>query len=797
MKNTELRRRKNRIFITILFVLLTYCPFSFGAITITTPAGALLDGSAYPPLTYSSQFNATGDLTGIHWQLKAGFGVLPPGLTFDGVNGIIGGTPDISGAGKTYTFTVQVTNSAFEEDDKIYSISIIRLPIDLMLVLDNSLSMNCCYNHTPPDPTCVSCAIALDSRMARLKVAVDKFFTLGTSGMNPYFHTSNPTAIYNDNFGAVIFSGTLDPSHSNYVNTTVAVNALNTYIGALTTASGTCIGGGLLTGINSMKSQTSANHNKSLILFTDGEQNFNPMLKDLGAPVKYEAGALPNHPYDPSAPNPPYGDCMTFPASTPTFDNSFRTTDPAIKINTIGFEVPAGPGNQLLADLADPVNGAGGITNISGSMGTGFDDFTTFFTNAFVELLSGSSPQIVKDVTGTTKAGTNTVSFVVNDTVKKISFMLSGNAHTGDTLQFRVKKNNVDVTRLGIMIHKDSYNLWTIDFPLYKTETQPADVRPGGEWVLETTTVPGIKYLATCIVDDHLLNYKCSFGGTSAHTVGTPIPLSVSLSYRGQPVKDSATTVVVLVERTSTDGGTELAQLPVPQQMNTLLTKRSTTGNEAVDPGYNNLGQLKHYTLLQTEPKYAQALTPVVDSVILKSNGDGTYTGNYTPKVTGPYKFTFLIDGKDSAIGEFHRTSVKSSVVRLSHFDLSPENFKVVEVKTNGKLTGYTFNIIVKDSSGLLLGPAFGNVFDLHSSSGKFGAVTDNLDGSYSVTLTGLDAETDPQISIAVDGKNFYTGKVSTLGNSASSTLFGHWWFWLLLVLILILIIWGLRKKKP
>jgi len=773
----------------ILLALLMFSSIVYGAISITTPPGALPDGSAFPANSYNFTFTGTTDAPPLTWQLKLG-DVLPTGLTLSS-SGNITGTPDISTAGKTFTFHVQVANANSEVAEAQFSITITRLPVDVMLVLDNSASMECCYDKTPPDPTCVSCATATNSRMARLKVAVDKFFTLGTAGMKPYFHTSNADPQFNDRFGAVIFCGGLDASHSSYAGNTPTT--LNTFIQMLTTCGGTCIGGGLLSGISNMKSQSATNHNKSLILFTDGEQNYNPMLKDAGgAPVKYEAGDLPIHPYDPKAPNPPYGSCMPFPATTPVFDNNFRNTDPAIKVSTIGFELPAGPGNQLLADLADPINGAGGTTNISGGMGAGFDDFGTFFTNAFAELLSGSSPQIVREKYGVTASGTNRISFFVNDTVTKVSFILSGNTGAGDTLQFRVMKDSADVTRLGTMIHRNSYNLWNLDIPFKPSEGVPHNFKVGGEWVLQTTQVPNIRYVATCIVDDHLLDYKCSFGGSSAHVVGSPIPLKVTLTWKNKPLKDSAR-VMVLVQRTTDDGGTQLALLPVPQQLKTLL--ESTT----VDPGYNNLGELKHYTLLQTEQKYRQTLTPTVDTVVLTNNGDGSWSGSYDPKVTGVYKFTYLIDGKDSMIGTFQRSVVRSSVVSLSHFDLSPGNIKLEEVNENGQLTGYKITLIIKDSSGLLKGPAFGSSLGLQSNTGKFGPVTDNLDGSYTFVLTLDNNDKNPNIDITVGGKHYYSGPVNSLGSSGGggASLFGHWWFWLILLLILILIILALRKKKP
>jgi hypothetical protein len=798
---TALKNRSPKIVLrTINFLLILFCccNMSFaGAITIDpTP---LSDGTVGQAKSATFNLTAGSDMvTPVTWAINPADmpALTAAGLIFNAATHSItttgNGMGNVLPIATDVVFRVDVVNQDNSgQDEHQFTLHINRLPVDLMLVLDNSASMNCCYNQTPVDPTCVSCGLASNSRLAQLKIAVDEFFSLGTMGADPYFHTSDPDATKNDRFGTVIFSGILDVSHVTYSSNP---NSLNTFIQGIGTSGGTCIGGGLLTAITSMTAQSMANHNKSLLLFTDGEQNYNPMLKNIAAPVTYESGPLAVHPYDPSAPNPPYGDCMSFPASTPIFNTAFRTTSPGIKVSTIGFELPAGPGNQLLSNLADNINGPGGTTNISGTGAADFD-FATFFGNAFTELLSGSSPQILKEEKGVTKEGLNSTSFVINDTVQKITFILTGNALSGDSLRFRVKKNNEDVTRYGFMINKPGYNMWTLEFPIRGEYNGSASIRPGGEWVVETTTQSGVKYDAMCIVDDHLMKYNCSFGSSSNHVVGDPIPLSVSLKYKGKPIKDFVE-VTVLIERSNDDGGTALAQLPTPKELQTIFKNKSAAGSNVIDPSYDNLGQIKHYALLQTEPKYVQALTATTDKVILTSNGDGTFSGTYIPKVTGPHRFTFLIDGKDSAIGEYHRTVVQSSVVRLAHFTLSTENVKVEAIKENDQTVGYNINLIIKDSSGLLLGPAFGNSFVLESSSGKFSNVTDNLDGSYSVSLNSIGNNIDPDINISVDGVKYYVGKVSQIGQKETSKFYLQWWFWLILVIILLIIIFALRKKS-
>ncbi len=789
----------------MLLLLFSSASFVFGQTTIhiSTPAGALVDGSV--GTAYSTVLTATGDLNGIAWQIVSGY-ALPPPLTLGQTTGIIGGMseiPAISDAGQTYTFEVQVTNAhdagnGITPDPPLtFSIHIARLPVDVMLVLDNSASMGCCYNQNPIDVTCETCATATDTRLKKLQAAFDKFIALGTAGATPYFHFGGTDP---DRFGVTIFCGTVDNSHSTYVTTLTGLMGLDTYVQGLGTCGGTCTGGAVISAYQSMVSQTAKNHSMSLILFTDGEQNYNPMFTTTGAPVTFAPNATVN-PYNPAAPDPPYGTWTgTVPSPAPTFDPTFKTTTPGITISTIGFELPAGPGNALLAALADPNAGAGGTTNITGTgamannMGFNFDDFSSFFNNAFVTLLNGSSPQLVGELQGNTVAGSNNFAFTVNDSVKKVTFIVSGNQSTAKLLNFRVLKDSVDVTSYGTMTNKPGFNLWNIDFPLRAYGGHA--VTAGGHWVLQIgQTEANIGYDATCVVDDHALNYKCSTGGTTLFVVGDAIPLSVRLKNRGGKMRSAAAArVIVLVQHSSGDGGTALAQLPVAKEI---------IGQQAVvDPAYNNLGQIKHYTLLQTTPQYGQTLGPVVDTVTLTLVGDSIYTGSYTPKVTGPYKFTFLIHGKDSTIGDFYRSQTQSGVANLAHFDLAPGNIKIIDLKdsTTGQLNGYNITIIFKDSSGLLLGPAFNEAIQLTTNAGKFGKVVDNLDGSYTLTLTDIGNNTDPQIGININGHTYYNGTVSQLGSGSGSGsggggIFSHWWFWLILLIILIAIILALRKK--
>lgn len=695
------------------------------------------------------------------------------------------------------TFTLTVTDDGGSgTSTKSYTLSV-RQPVDVMLVLDNSASMNCCSDDNV-DLACTGCNHAgVPTRLERLKEAVSAFFTVGST----YFHINDANAAHRDRFGAVIFSGTLDVSRRTYVNDPTA---LNDYINKLATSGGTCIGGGLLSGIDGMTSQSLANRKKAMILFTDGEQNFNPLLLNGSNPVRYRAGDLPINSYNPDAPNPPYGTCMPFPASTPTFNTAFRNENPGIQVSTIGVNLPAGPANSLLVNLANPSTGAGGASNVSG--GTTDFNYASFFTNNLVRILQNSSPQIVKEVTGTTVASGASVAFTVNDTVSKVSFLMFGDPQKGFNTRFNVRKNNQDVTALGRFVQRGTFGYWVLDYDARRRPGVPTPPAPGGEWTVVSDSRPGVRYMATCLVDDHRLRYNLDMGDPANHVIGQPIPLKVTLSYDGLPVTD-ATRVVVYIDRATDDPGTQLARLPIPQGLKNL--KKATGFAISEDPAFNNLGQVKHAMLLSSNSAYVNALQPRREEIVLTNRGDGTYTADYSPSVTGVHQLTLVIEGQRTDIGAYYRTSTQSTVVRLRNFDLSKQFLGGERIMSDGKLVGYRFNILLKDKSGLLLGPAFESTFDLKSSSGEFSRVVDNLDGSYTVELTNLNNETNPNVELSMDGVPLYTGKAGDLASGGGNCpawmpgwmtgLFqalglSCWLGLFLLVLVLALIIWLLRR---
>ena len=90
-------------------------------ISITTPS-PLADGVVLKP--YSQTLNSSGGSGMRTWSIVAGFGTLPPGLSFTtstGPSGVIGGTPTTAG---TYNFRVRfMSGSGSDEENFTIQIS--------------------------------------------------------------------------------------------------------------------------------------------------------------------------------------------------------------------------------------------------------------------------------------------------------------------------------------------------------------------------------------------------------------------------------------------------------------------------------------------------------------------------------------------------------------------------------------------------------------------------------------------------------------------------------------------------
>src|SRR5437870_3864414 len=290
------------------------------------------------------------------------------------------------------------------------------------LVLDHSGSMG-----TPACPGC-------QTKQAVLRDAAEIFLNLWLAVAGPkdrvgitYFRTavSQYTAPGGDALVPVL------------PDTTALVGDLQNQGGS---SSGlTAMGGGLQSAILQLQGTAGplqgVGPNRNIVLFTDGLQNVNPVVQQTGQGLMI---ADQTGPVDAGIPTQ-----LTQPISTY-----------GVRIHTIGI----GPGivQPSQAILETIATGTGGVSRFD----TDASALQQFFVMTLMDALNTSSPQLLAYRRGTLASEETIEAFPVNAGIRKIVLELSW--PRGASLELRVEKDGVDVTKDGRVIAGPLYRIFAI-----------------------------------------------------------------------------------------------------------------------------------------------------------------------------------------------------------------------------------------------------------------------------------------------------------------------------------------------
>jgi hypothetical protein len=538
-----------------------------------------------------------------------------------------------------------------------------------------------------------------------------------------------------DKVSVVYFETGVDNTDATLVSWSPASNitTLATHVNAKSLGNSTNLNGGLASAISNL---TNSSRKQNVIVFTDGIQNVSPLVTSTG-------GADP----------------------TVTIGGiDFKKSTAPLKIYSIGLNAPSGAVYSTLQDIAHATNG---IPYFNTDAGFTLDET---FINTLITVLKGSSPQLIdyRSVNANGKA-INVETFVVNKHVDKILLDYTSAGEKNSDATITVLKDSVDVTQFGTLVNRNGYKLFSMSLP--KKKTVGDTIKSEGKWSLVIRNSPG-GYKASAIVDDHALKYTCSVGD-SVYTVGDTLNLKITMGYKGTPLTD-ASQITALVLKPGDDWGD-------------LLANASVQGTPSGD--VTGAGDAKGLALLSDTALYNKLLSSK-QVVPMTNNGDGTYTGNFRDtQLTGPYRVVFLIKGSRSDIGSYVRTETVSLMVNFGNID----DAKSVKSHT---WKGDTLILVFKPMNvyGKLMGPAYESRIHVTPAPSK---VVDNLDGSYNCIFYNTPEASDPQITIAINGEEFYTGPASKFDNKPGCDAFYcHWWFWLLILILIIIIAYLLWKKK-
>ena len=583
-------------------------------------------------------------------------------------------------------------------------------PVDVMLVLDLSGSMRT----SVCGPTC-------RPKIDILKLAVGDFVNLFKEVAVPadrlgvrYFKTgvtAFPTGV-----GA-------DPDPVPALDNAAAV--INDVTSSATVAGGmTAMGGGLQSAINKL---TNTAQQRSIVLFTDGMQNVNPMVNE--TTLKIEADlAIPTQSGVVCASSTGVVDCPT----------TLGMTNPKRKVSTIAIASATDRYTTLLGQIA---TATGGTTKVTANPD---DALREFFVETLIDALRSNSPQLIAYRHGSLAGDSATETFTTNKTVGKVILALTWAGD--DSLAFRVERDGVDVTAAGNMTVGPFSQIYSLAFP---AQIEGNEIQPGGDWRMRITGPRGTAYQAAAIVDETLLEYDLSVGSEN-HVVGDSLRWTARLRFGDEPVTDATITAAILKPRQSM--GTLLATKPTPSRPDSVR----------VEPGAT-AAQTKLQLLLQ-DHRIWQSIQPIEGVVTLESHGDGTYSATLlNTEVVGPYTAKFRIEGERADIGSYRRTETVSTVARFGRAEFRRSALRVSLVDQTPTERRFLLYLRPRDRFGNYLGPDYADRIGVALAAGTVGTdKRDLVDGGYTVPLT-VPAGTDPVVTVTVLDQPLFTDRLSKL----------------------------------
>lgn len=686
--------------------------------------------------TSSDGFQANFSIHGVTITLPAG----SPGTAVSNAATVsISGTPTTSGS---FSFTVTVSDGT-NTRNREYELLIDR-PLDLVMVFDRSGSMS---TNTGAGVT----------RWQALRSAASNFANI--------YQALNRT---NDRFSITYFESDLVPTSACCAGMTAVTNTIGTSISndlnAQTPAGSTGMGAGLK---DAQGKLADASRSRSILLFTDGEQNVPP-------PSVNNNGMG-------------YSDGTSIPGGS---------SEGGIKIFTIGVGNPSGGYLTTLQNLASNNRGNCYITedgstfNFSG----GKDMATAFLSNGLVNMLAEFSPQLIvqKDNVTSGAAPHNLAAFPLNKRVDKLLLQIAFDKNfeipqlAQVLARISVQKNGVNVIAKAKPSWAGNYTntiLLTFDFVNPPSGSGPP-ISPEGDWTVALGDVANFKINScrvSALADDHRLNYTFGHNPT-APLVNSTLKPSVTLDWLGYPITDA--TVEAIILRPGDDLGDLLANNPLHVDV--------SGSEDAGSPGSQKFDQL-----WATDQSFRDALQLQENVVPLAHTADGKYEGSFAGlNVAGIYQIVYRITGEKPETGKFQRLIMESFYTGFAGVDLALS--AISSHIADGVLT---LNITPTTPYGKKVGPAMGSVFTVDNPAVQITNVIDNQDGSYTLTFSG---DLSQPVSLQLMGQEIYKGKITRIGKGDSiidkvkgwleSLGLPEWTVWILLLLILLLLIWIIRK---
>jgi hypothetical protein len=596
-----------------------------------------------------------------------------------------------------------------------------RNPVDIILVLDRSGSMNS------------SAAGGSVKKIELLKDAVEIFirswlpFSIPEDRMGIVYFNSSITKFPNTNTVLLPFQANADALINNVRNIT-ATNC-------------TGLGGGILTAKRGF--DNAPNHQKHIIVFTNGMQNCSPMVTESGGALRIL-----------DDPNP--GCCDTGVPDEP----GVNLADYGLKaIHTIGTGVSEAKWINLLVDIASETDGELRFTSEPD------EDLEDFFLENLVQILRVDPVQKVKTVSGTISQNQSPKdeTFSLTSTTRKATFIVTWQEDRRmNALDFELYAPDGTEIPKGLLDIKNGnfYHTIAAEFPL---SVHGSQIDPSGTWklnIISRLQVPSVSYRVHLITDDSDVRYHFELP-VSSYAVGDAIPLSFWVQHGNRTVNNLTNEeVTVTIQRPDLGFGSFMVKHDVSSSQ--LARDIDQSGDQ-----FPNLATKKGHILVQ-DNTLRRELEPVIENIALYDDGDpahgdmkaddGVYSTLYkNTQRPGFYNFKFTVSGTESEIGRIHRSEYRSVVVGMKSFDLSRSTISVIEIPPTQGAKAYQVDVILIDKYDNYLGPGHKINVIVDSQEKRWGPrgrpvrLDDNLDGSYSGIIEVLPNEVTDGFRLLLD----------------------------------------------
>jgi hypothetical protein len=487
---------------TTQFILVALKPDTFAALQTNIAASG-----SYParydltPVEYPIIFRENGDWTQYIDEYHAN--PFPPPSTLPDTPGI----SIIDTAGKFYAIRHGSYDVHAGIDWVVRTVDELlggRQPVDTILALDRSGSMS------SPPPSGAS-----DPKISILKDAVGVFLDVWEAN-----------AVTKDRVGVVDFSDTVHQySHpvtgAHLVPLATDSLAVRSYISSLSAGGWTCMGGAVAKGLDKLASSA----RRHIILFSDGMQNYNPVLADVGWPLQI-LNVAPAAVGSYTMVTGIHGDSGV-PPKTGQDLNSFDT-----HIHTIGVGLPGSPWTDLMSRVAVQTYGLHFHTPAPEV------DRQNCYVNDLLESFKGATPQLAQYTLGTYDPEESYAqdNCWINSTARWLTVVLSwqGNPDENRLLCNLEAPDGTVIEIHGRTRTAPRRRIISMPLPSYHYDRL---VKHAGKWRLHImgTTKAAVPYQVFWIVDDRRVQFDIE-PVDRVYRVGDTFPVKARLLQDGEPL---------------------------------------------------------------------------------------------------------------------------------------------------------------------------------------------------------------------------------------------------------------------